>query len=172
MFTAGLQGSKGRALFCGTCDSSFKSFTRTEITARVKPYITMERRTGERYMINRFAPGIKMRPSRMKWLNDWVSQNILWALYKVIAAHCCMFCAFVRPYVASIWKCDKLSEALSTISKWILERLAVLSNFRAYKNLFFVSVVVFIGSHLTKPLFNMHLGEDRVWICLDWTPTT
>lgn len=60
------RGQRAELFFCGTCDSSFKSFTRTEITARVKPYITMERRTGERYMINRFAPGIKMRPSRMK----------------------------------------------------------------------------------------------------------
>lgn len=62
--------------------------------------------------------------------------------------------------MASIWKCDKLSEALSTISKWILECLAVLSKFRAYKNLFFASVDVIIGNHLTKPLYNMHLELD------------
>lgn len=63
MFTAGSQGSKVRAVFfLRNQQKAFKPFKRTEITARVKLYITMGRRTGKRCMTNRFAPGSKMRP--------------------------------------------------------------------------------------------------------------
>lgn len=110
MFIAGPRGSKVRALFCGMCDSSLNYIKRTEITARVKRYITMVRRTGERCTTNRFAPGRKLRPGA-KWLDAEVLQNILCAVYKVIAAHCYIF-----HYIISEAICGFHLEMLQ--SKW------------------------------------------------------